>query len=289
MIGDAREILSGAIDLHVHSAPDTRPRKGDDFEIARRASDAGMKAVVLKSHLDSTASRAELTQKLFPGVSVFGGIVLNYSCGGLNPLAVEVAVKLGAKIVWMPTVSAANNISHVGVERSRSALALGNGWPGISIVDDKGRLVPEVSAILEIIARSGVILATGHLSRPEVKLLVSEARKAGVDKILVNHPELDVTRLSLEDQKELAAMGAYFERCFVVTTMPSPVLISEIVSAIREVGPQYTVMSTDFGQTGNAWPSEGLLQYIESLLSHGMNRREIELMVKSNPAALLGI
>lgn len=289
MISEAAEILSGAIDLHVHSAPDLRPRKGDDFEIARQASEAGMNAVVLKSHVEPTASRAQLTQKLFPKVRVFGGIALNYSCGGLNPLAVEVAAAMGAKIVWMPTISAANNVSHAGIEKSRAGLAMAGGRPGITITDDRGMLVPEVSAILETIRRNGLILATGHLSRSEVKLLVREARKAGVDKILVNHPELEITRLSQADQKELAASGAYMERCFVVTKMPSPVAISEIASAIREVGPQYTVMSTDFGQTNNAWPAEGMLEYIESLLTHGISRREIELMVKSNPAALLGL
>ncbi len=286
---EAREILAGAVDLHIHTAPDIRHRKGDDLEITRRASEAGMRAIVLKSHLEPTASRATIAQRLYPGVKVFGGIALNHSCGGLNPLAVEVALQMGAKIVWMPTISAENDLGFTGIGKARESYGLVEGGRGITILDENGGILPAVASILEIVAHKDVILATGHLSLRETLALVSAARSAGVRKILVNHPEIDRTRLPLDVQKQLAEDGAYLERCFVVTKMGPRYSCAQLAAIIREVGPGSTVMATDLGQAGNPWPHEGMLEYISGLLQGGISRTDIQRMAKSNPAALLNL
>ena len=112
----ARDLLRGAIDVHIHAGPDIVPRLLDDFELAELARAAGMTAIVLKSHHMLTADRAHIAQKAFPEVKVFGGLALNFpACGGLNAEAVKVAIRMRAKIVWLPTLSAANHI-----ERTRT-------------------------------------------------------------------------------------------------------------------------------------------------------------------------
>jgi hypothetical protein len=197
------DLLHGAIDCHVHSFPDVIPRKLDDVELVEQARAAGMRALMLKCHHGCTCERAYLLNRFFPDFHVFGGIVLNEQAGGLNPHAVEAALKMGAAQVWMPTKSAANHRGHLG---ERGGLAVLNGT----------RLRGEVVDIVRLIAAADANLATGHLSPEESRILVEEARALGVRRISVTHPEWGVTAMPVDTQRRLAAHGAvFFERCLV--------------------------------------------------------------------------
>src|ERR1041384_837211 len=189
------DFLEGAVDLHVHSAPDLESRRFNDIELAREAAHAGMGAVLIKSHQNSTVERAWLVSQLIPEIRVFGGLVLNETVGGLNPAAVQLAVNMGAKQVWMPTRSARNHRRHEGLAG------------GSSIIDERGQLVPAIEEILQILAGSGCILGTGHLSREETFALIERAGGLSGLKVLVTHPEWAPTFHSLEQQKVLAARG----------------------------------------------------------------------------------
>jgi len=271
-------ILKGAIDMHVHSAPDYIPRKLNDLELAIRARDYGLKALLIKSHHLPTMDRAYIVSRVVKGIKVFGGLVLNIpSCGGLNVEAVRVAVKLGAKEIWMPTISANNHVKYFK-----------HGERGINIITSSGELVPVVEEILSIIAENSIILGTGHLSVQEIKILVDEAKSIGVRKILITHPEYEVVNMSIEDQKELARKGVYFERCFysIATGKIKP---EDIAQAIREVGVESTIIATDLGQVTNPDPVSGLSMYVKEILRCGFTEREIEIMIKENPAKLLEI
>src|SRR6185436_18571078 len=158
--------LTGVIDLHIHTAPDVSPRKMDDVEAARQAAARGMRAILLKSHATLTAGRAELVERMVPGIHMFGGLALNDAVGGLNPSAVEAALRLGAVEIWMPTLSAR------GDPRPYRAT-------GLSVLDGDG-LVPVIEEILRLIAEHDAILGTGHLSPAEIMLFVPAAREAGV-------------------------------------------------------------------------------------------------------------
>ena len=200
--------LTGAIDMHIHAAPDVVPRKLDDLETARQAAARGMRAIVLKSHATLTADRAALVERVVPGVRVFGGLALNHAVGGLNPAAVETALRLGAAEIWMPTLSAA------GDPRRRAG-------PGLSVLNDHG-LKPEVHEILRLMAGGSAILGTGHLSPAEIMQLVPAAHAAGVRKILITHPEHPPVELPAPEQEELRdRYGVYFERCLITTNLGS--------------------------------------------------------------------
>src|ERR1035438_748871 len=80
---------AGVIDMHVHPDPDVFGRALTDIELATIARRKGMRGVVLKNHVVTTADRAALTMQQVPGIEVWGGIVLNNSVGGVNPAAVE--------------------------------------------------------------------------------------------------------------------------------------------------------------------------------------------------------
>jgi hypothetical protein len=277
--------LEGAIDLHVHTAPDVYPRRLDDLALARQAAAAGMRAILIKSHHTLTADRASLAERQVDGVRVFGGLALNQAVGGLNPAAVEAALALGARQIWMPTLSAANH---------RQATGAPGG--GIRILDEAGQLRPAVLEILGLIARADVILGTGHLSVPEIVRLAPAARAAGVRRILVTHPEFFVVDMPVGIQQELAGPDLFFERCLIVTVPPHPpvpagpvVPLAAIAAAVRQVGVETTVLATDFGQAGNPAPVDGLRSYIAGMQELGFSPAEIERMTRTNPAWLLGL
>jgi hypothetical protein len=270
------QILKGAIDLHFHAGPDVRERKLTYLEAALQARDAGMKAILIKSHSTITADIASLLQPLVKDILVFGGIALNYPLGGLNPAAVETALKLGAKQIWMPTLHAANQYRF---EKKRG---------GISILNRKGNLTKEGMEILEILRKHDVILSTGHLSQDESILLVEEAKKRGIKKILVTHPDHFFIQMPVKVQKELAKKGIFFDRCFP-TRRTSPLTMEQMAKRIREVGVASSILTSDFGQPENPFPIEGLRSYIQQFIQLGFSAREIDQMVRINPSRLLNL
>jgi len=286
------ELLHGAIDLHQHAAPSLFERITDDFGLATEARLRGMRGVLLKAHEQDTTGRAFLVRKQVAGVEVFGGIVLNWMAGGLNPYAVDASIKLGARMVWMPTLSARHHIDFFGGSHyGRSMVAKAPLRParqGITILNDHGELTAETQEILGLIAAADVCLSTGHLSPREIALLVREAKRAGVRKILVTHPDLSLSGITAEDQKALAAEGAFLEKD-LITMMPvwQSVPLDGMIESIRKVGPQHCVLGTDFGQLHHPSPAEGLRIFIQMLLERGITAEEIRTMVAVNPARLL--
>ncbi len=272
------DFLEGAVDLHVHSAPDVDVRRFNDLELAREAALARMSAILIKSHQNSTVERAWLVSRCIPEIRVLGGLVLNETVGGLNPAAVQLAVKMGAKQVWMPTRSARNHRCHEGLPG------------GISIVDEHGRLLPQVEEILQALVGSGCVLGTGHLSQAETFALIDRACALGGITVLVTHPEWAPTFYSVEQQKALMAQGnVMFERCFVSTTHRCGFVPFETIErAIMDTGVERTVLSTDLGQPDTPPPVEGLRRYAERLCSTGFSVDDVRRMMQANPARLLG-
>ena len=270
------EWLHGAIDMHVHSAPDLDPRRQDDLELAREAASAGLGGIVIKNHHGSTVERAWLVSKTVPGIRVMGGLVLNDTVGGLNPAAVRAALALGARVIWMPTRSALNHRRRRGEQG------------GITVLDPDGRLRPEVEEILTLMAQAPAILCTGHLSPEEALPLIMRARELGVKKIAVTHPEWPVTQYPLSLQKELAARGVMFERCYNSTThRGGHVPLGAIAEAISEVGLYTTILATDSGQPDNPPPTECLRRFAEGLRALGFSCDQVRQMVCANPEHLL--
>ncbi|MDI3534050.1 MAG: hypothetical protein PWQ82_415 [Thermosediminibacterales bacterium] len=214
------KILKNCIDIHVHSGPGLFPRTVDDFQLAQEALKAEMRAVVLKAHEGSTVFRAHLVNRRLGREILIGSIVLNSFVGGFNPDAVDCAVKLGARVVWMPTISAQNHLNHYGSCNYSNMNTNSETRPlkPQRIFDEKGDIKPEVKEILEIIRDSDVCIATSHLSLEESLKLIDEALQMGIRKILLNHPEAGVTRVDLEIQKELAKRGVFIEKAYLWAT-----------------------------------------------------------------------
>ena len=295
----AKKALKDTIDFHIHSGPDTwsgisGPAGGailfDDFEAAEMAKDAGMRAIVLKSHDMISSARAYLVRKKTPGILVFGGVVLNYPVGGLNSTAVQSSIKYGeglGKVVWLPTKDAAHDMTPKSVERRRHF-----GRPGITIVRN-GELVPEMRDVLNVVADNNLVLGTSHTGLEEKRILLEETRRLGLKKVLITHPEnrLSGIVMDIDVQKELVSKGAYLEYCFE-NTMPLSLehtTLDQYAEAMRTIGPSHIILSTDFGQVYNPTPVDGLRMFIVSLQQRGVSQTDIDVMTKMNPAKLLDL
>jgi hypothetical protein len=271
------KLLEGVIDIHIHTSPDVRVRRLDDLELAAEARRVKARAIVIKSHLFPTMVRATIAQRATPGIDVFGGLVLNPYIGGLNRLAVETAIKLNAKIIWLPTSWSAN-------ERLRQGKN-----DGVVCVQD-GKVVPALTDILSLIAENDVALATGHLHPDEILVVVEEARKLGVKKIIINHPEWTTVDMSIDMQKTLSRYDVFFERCFARNTQGKyESNFRRNLDAMEAVGFESTIVATDGGQVENPLWSEALASYIHFLLQSGVSRSLVDQMTIYNPAQVLGI
>lgn len=290
-------LLEGAFDTHIHSAPDVLPRKFNDIELAHRFKARRMAGFVLKSHYICTADRATLVNQIVPEVQAFGAIALNNSVGGLNPLALDIAGRLGTKVCWLPSVDNANELEAIAGQRDESKLpywmsiaremrALGIAGSFLNVTEN-GNVTDATRQCLEIIAKHDMVLATSHIRPSEVLPVVQAAQSAGVRRIVITHPEFPTTLLSIPQQQELARLGVFFERCF---TTPNTGKISweQVYANIREVGPASTILATDLGQTTAPYPDEGLGTFISNLLDNGFKEADVRRMVRDNPAQLLG-
>jgi predicted TIM-barrel fold metal-dependent hydrolase len=284
---DIDELLTGSIDMHMHPGPTGGPCRLDALEAARQAKQAKMMGIVLKSHSYTASAMAIIVSQLVPDILVFGSVCLDYEIGGLNPHAVENAAQLGAKIVWMPTFSSTNSINKM------RALGLPLKGKGLSLIDDTGKLVPEINPILTLIKERNMILATGHISPQETFILLNEAKKIGIKKFIITHPtdaEFSEKHFSIDELQRLAKMGAFIEFT-LVGMLPNEFCHNpaQITQAIKDIGAKHCIISTDLGQPQNPLPVEGMRLLIATLLKHGISKEEVELMAKRNPAILLDL
>jgi hypothetical protein len=286
--------LIGTFDMHVHAAPDVASRTVHDIELAQKAKEMGMRGVVTKNHEFITNDRAYLVRQVVPGVEVFGGITLNGSVGGLNPVAVDNMIKFTGgcgKIVWLPTHDAAHHKAFFTKKPDAG---------GIRVIDGSGNVVPELKKILELVGKADIIFATGHVSPKEVLASVKAAKEVGVRRVLVTHALQSPGELSLDDIKRSVEMGAFIEHVYLATLMgPTAhlgwmkgwrhVSMEMYAQAIKAVGAQHCVLSSDLGQYLNPTPTDGLKEFILALVKQGITNEEINWMTRKNPARLLGL
>ena len=274
-------VLQGTIDIHVHTAPDNVPRSIDALDEARLAKTRGMRAIVLKNHYEPTASLAFLARKEAPGLEVFGGIDLNLTVGGMNAAAVEHMTQMTGgwgRFVWMSTFDAENQVRYSKENRPFVSVSRG------------GQLLPETRAVIAVIARHGLVLATGHVSSAEGLMLLREARQQGVTHMVVTHAMNAPILMEVPQMQEAARLGAFVE--FAGSTMANATAATRVerfADAIRKVGPQFCILSSDLGQDGNPLPPDGFADFLTAMRAKGFSQEELDTMSKVNPARLLGL
>jgi hypothetical protein len=294
----ARELVRDGFDPHVHVAPDFAPRRITDLELAQRCLELGLAGFGLKSHYTATVERAAVVTAALPGIRALGTITLNHAVGGLNATAVEVAARQGARIVWLPTVSSENEFHEVEEAdpdgkvpvwvRFELELRAAGVKPKPVPVLDRGKPVPELREVLEVIAAHDIVLATGHLSRAEIPVVVDAAVEAGVNTIVVTHPEFPSQQVPVSVQRELAAKGALMERAFT-TPYTGKCSWDDVFAATRAVGAANTVWGSDLGQVFNPPVEDGLAIMADHFLAAGFSDEEVRTMAVANTRRLAGV
>jgi Family of unknown function (DUF6282) len=289
------DLLQGAIDPHVHSGPSIAPRGVDHLELLEAYSAAGVAAVVTKDHDYSGVMTAALITKHHPELrtKILSSIVLNNVVGGFNPYAVEHTAAMGGKVVWMPTLAAENHlrwektsnwVHPASTQKMRPAV-------GIPVLDHNGTVRDDVKEVLDVIARNDMVLASGHLHVSETWLVFEEARRRGVTRLVLTHPE-DIVDASMNDVKGMAAMGAFVEHSlcmFVEGSKFKTCSAEDLRKHIDAAGVDQTVLCSDLGQTGTITPLEGLRRGIRLCIDLGYDDKQIRKMVSSNAARMLGL
>jgi hypothetical protein len=286
-------LLQGAIDLHCHSGPSVMPRDIDHIEALHEASQAGMRALLFKDHFYSATPVTRLLSDHFGhlDVTMLSGVPLNDTSGGLNPYAVDHGLKLGARLVWMPTFSAANHIRH---ERRHALLPTSVPMKKprmLTVLDEEGRLKDEVREILDQIAEFDAVLSAGHLHISEIWPLFEEAKRRGVERRLVQHPTYTIDA-SYADIRDLTEDGAFIEHslCMFIPQSRFQYYPSEELKAVIDAGgTERTILGSDLGQVNNPTPVTGFRAVIRLCIELGYDDPTIRRLVSGNAAALMGL
>ena len=288
------ELLKGAVDIHIHHGPDLYPRIQDPVELARDAQAAGIRAVCIKTHNFPTVQLALLTRKIVPDIDIFGSLACNLQVGGVNPIAVEAAIKYGARQIWLPTIDSTNHAKITGavgqhgrgltIQGGISQYALNH--PRIYLLNAGGKLPDELREVIQLVADADIILNLGHTSFAEMTAVAKQAKQQGVRRIVCDHPYF--LRLSIEETLAIADLGVWIN--FTAGELLPRwwrVSIGDFAAAIRKVGVQRSVVSSDCGQLHNPPMVEALRMCCQLLLEEDFTTDEVRQLVQKNPAGLL--
>lgn len=285
--------LHGAIDMHVHCMPDYVPRYGGALDLAREAAAAGMRGIVIKSHLIPTIGPASLANELVEGTTIFGSVALNAPAGGLNPRTVIANAKAGAKMFWLPTIDAAFGAKKASeghwIKNYNNGGLFGREIEYMTLLDQSGNLKPEVREIVDICKEYKVCLASGHVSPEETLEVARYANKVGYTQLEATHVNI-WTEYNFDNMKELSRLGATLSIAYGCTLPHNGgVHPSYLVDIVKNIGAEHCVMITDFGQVYSPSPVEGFRVYRSIMKRFGCTDDELDLMMKANPARLLAL
>lgn len=283
------DLLRGVCDIHLHCRPDSRERSVDEYRFTKEAMAAGYRAVMFKSNDFSCHDRAYLIRQALPGAECFGSFCMNRVHGDrVNPFAARKAVETSGglcRCIWMPTLDAAYQYQYEGRKES-----------GIPVLDDKGKVLPEVIKVMEICAEADIMFATGHASPAESLVLVGKAHEVGVKRVVVTHANSFIWTMTQDQIKQCIDLGAYIEYCYLPclwgegTKMPQykRQSIAEFAAFVR-IDPTRSFISTDLGQAVMPHPIEGMKDCILKLQAEGIPQSDMDLLVRQNPAWLIGL
>lgn len=285
-------LLKNAYDLHIHCGPDIIPRSITALEMAKRAVDRGMRGFAIKSHYAPTCLQAAAVRDCYPSCNAVGSITLNASVGGLNPLAVETAARMGGRIVWCPTFdSEAQQAYYLEylpnyIEMQKKLISEGKPVPSYSLLKENGELCDEIKMVFDVVQSYEMTLGTGHITHEETFALAREAKRRNFKKLLITHADWEFTHYTVAEQQELVSLGAWIEHSYTSPAEGS-VAWELVAEEIREIGPEHCIITTDLGKNNGIFPDDGLYDYAERILNMNFSKSVLSIMLCQNPAFLV--
>lgn len=280
MKNSIKEFVEGSYDLHVHSAPSHVKRTIDDIDLIKKASTYKMAGVLIKNHYEPTSGRSELINTHFNFFTkAYGGVVLNSTVGGINPYACESALKMGAKIVWLPTRDAENSLRYGNMKGDFF------NREGISVFDEKGKLIKSFKEVVEVVKKYDATLATGHISLEESLKVCDYAIKKNV-KVVLTHPDWNRTKIPIDIQIDLGKKGVFIEKVWA-NLDDGDCSADEFLNVMNQLDFNNTFITTDRGYHTKKPPFESLVDCIEFLIEKGVDGRNIEKILKITPKIIV--
>jgi hypothetical protein len=280
------------IDIHFHIGPEIIPREFNVEELVEKEED-NIAGIVLKNHMYSTQVMIDSVET--QGIKLFGAVALNQYTGGMNPDTVRSSAEITENplVVWFPTLDADNFLKEKEYEippewtdgaYSRKAKDI----DPVKVLEN-GELTTETVETIRVIAETGSILATGHISWKEAEKVTKKALELGVEKVILTHPIYGPIDMPLDVQKELASNEEVFiEQLYAMNTIDG-IPMSRIADQIESVGPENVVLGTDMGQVGNPSSSQAMEMFAESLMEEGIGEEEIQKMAVQNSRKVLNL
>jgi hypothetical protein len=269
------------------------PRRITHVEAAQQAADAGFRAIVAKCHYHNTVFDIQAMEPLLRDIpiEVYGGMALNSVAGGLNPHAADLALKMGGKIIWFPTISAKAHLDHSAHDATTQSHFQPRGIMQselVSVFDEAGDLRPEVEQIIRLAKEAGALISTGHLDTESAAAVVGAAKRVGHTQVIVSHPNY-VSDIDKEHVRQMTRDGAMVEHEIAMYAYDKIFPLEVLIDWISAIGPEHTTLGSDLGQVDNPLPIDGYRRLIERLLDAGISEADIRLMVRDNPARLIGL
>lgn len=289
-------LLEDAIDFHHHGYPEISfeaTTRMEDSDALLNARGAGMAGLVLKSHMWPTVGRAYLLRSMVPGIDVIPSITLNFAVGGLNPMAIETAAKQGARMVFMPTWSAAHDIERGGMSAYlRRFLDRAQDLKpdkGIRLTDESGKLRSETRECLDAARQHNMVVCSAHVSPKESIALAQGAKDFEIEEIVFSHPDSHSVGATREEIRDMVQLGATCEFCALgCLPMFQRIHPRDFADILEEISPDKAVLTTDYFFEWAPPASETLRMLIGSFLELGMPEGDVRKLVRDNPARLLG-
>lgn len=287
------KVLDGAVDLHVHSGPSPFPRRLNHVEASYDAARINMRALLIKSHHHNTAMDvlAMADQLKDAPTPIYGGVALNSEVGGVNPSAVSVAIKMGGRAVWGPTVSSKQHIKAHSHDDGFPTLGSNFEEKEETVWAADGNVSAETVRVTQLVAEADVMLTGGHLDVESQRALFATAKENGVKRMLLHHPDF-IVDVPENEVEELLGYGAFVEHemsMYHKDVVAPGFPITQLVDWIEKIGPERTVINSDLGQNINPMPVDGYIYVIQQLLDHGVKEKAIRQMICHNTAFLLGL
>lgn len=283
------ELLQGVCDIHLHAAPDSRERSVNEWDFTFDAKRVGYRAIMFKSNDFSCHDRAFLIRQGVSGIEVFGSLCMNRVHGDkVNAHAAKKAVETSGgtcRCIWMPTQDANYPFRCEGQKEK-----------GIPVLDNSGRVLPEVVKVMEICAENNIIFATGHSSPEESIVLARKAHEVGVERFVVTHTNSHLWIMTPEQIDRCVNLGAYIEFCYLPCLWGADTQMNQFsrqsikdFTAFLRIAPERSFITTDLGQLVMPHPIEGMRHCIIELMKNGFSKQEIDQLVRTIPAYLVGL
>ena len=159
------------------------------------------------------------------------------------------------------------------------------------MLDPDGNVLPAVHEVLDLAAEHGAIVTGGHLAAEVIDVLFAAARRHGVERLLVNHPQY-IVGATPEHCRSWARTGVVIEHSVGMYhdsfgRKPARYPLSDLLAYIEAAGPGASALVSDTGMSGYLRPVDTIRAIASIVFRNGRAPELVRALVGGNAAVLL--